>query len=228
MTESSTSLELPDFGSLLQRVQSEQPDPADLQAFWVALRADPALHDHLGDMAAQARGYLARLADPSPVVQALLRHGMQNVIRSLDDPQATPLEKLLADNVGICWARFYIVEMSYTLRAQESCTIAQADYEERRLSHAQLRFVRALESLARVRRLLHPHAQPLQVNIAQAGSQQLNAHVPAALLSPQSPPPKKGRVQAGSRAQLPPAPAPSLAHPPQATPPKRFHKGRFA
>src|SRR5439155_4839738 len=114
-----------DFAALLQRVQSEQPDAADLQAFWVALRADPALHDHLGDLAAQARGLVAEHAHPSAVTQAIVRHGIDCTIRALADPDATPLEKLLADNVGICWARVYLLEEEYTLSAQAERTIAQ-------------------------------------------------------------------------------------------------------
>ena len=224
-----------DFAALLERVQSEQPDAADLKAFWAALQADPALHDSLSDLAAQARGLVAEHAYPSAVTQAIVRHGIESTIRSLADPEATPLEQLLADNVGICWARLYLVEEAYTLGAQAERSIAQADYQERNLGHAHARFLHAVESLARVRRLLRPHAAPLQVNIAQPGSQQLNAQLPPAspaLLSeavntsasrpmtpdlPLAEPERRGAVA---------APAPSA--PEAVAHPKRFHKGRFA
>ncbi len=62
------------------------------------------------------------------------------------------------------------VEQSYTgLMNQTEVVIAQADWWERRMTAAQGRYRRAVESLARVRRLTHPSA--LQINV---GERQVN------------------------------------------------------
>jgi hypothetical protein len=55
---------------------------------------------------------------------------------------------------------------------KQSITLTVGAYWDKRLSMAQKRFMRACESLARVRRL--SRRIPLQVNIAAKGAQQIN------------------------------------------------------
>jgi len=52
-------------------------------------------------------------------------------------------------------------------------TIDQAHFLEKRLNAAQWRFLRAVETLARVRKIAR-RTPPLQVNIATQGGQQVN------------------------------------------------------
>ena len=60
---------------------------------------------------------------------------------------------------------------------QNNPTMTQLQHWERCLSAAHSRFLRALDSLARIRRL--PRSKTVQVNIATEGGQQLNvAHLP--------------------------------------------------
>jgi hypothetical protein len=77
---------------------------------------------------------------------------------------------MLIEQIALCWLRLSIVEVRHADHTTSgSIGISQADYWDRALSAAQRRYLRAIESLARVRRLLHPNA--VQVNI---GAQQVN------------------------------------------------------
>jgi len=82
------------------------------------------------------------------------------------------LEKLLIEQVALCWLRMYLTEMRYTNMMKEQVTLAQATQWEKRLTATQGMYLRAMEALARVRRLVKP--SPVQVNIATQGGQQIN------------------------------------------------------
>ncbi len=66
---------------------------------------------------------------------------------------ASPLERLLIQQVTLCWLNLNAVEYKHSNVMQQSITLTLGIYWEKRLSAAQRRFTRACESLARVRRL---------------------------------------------------------------------------
>ena len=81
---------------------------------------------------------------------------------------APPLERLLIEHVALCWLRVQCVEQRYAQIMAKSITLEQGRYWESRLSASQRRYLRATETLARVRKLRLP---PVQVNI---GEKQVN------------------------------------------------------
>ena len=94
--------------------------------------------------------------------------GMAN----LGHAESSPLERLLIQQVTLCWLNLNLTEYRHTNVMKQSISLAQGIYWDKRLSMAQRQFTRACESLARVRRLLHRN--PVQVNIAAHGGQQVN------------------------------------------------------
>lgn len=65
---------------------------------------------------------------------------------------ASPLVKLLIQQVVLAWMRLGYVEYAYTNITGKSIPIARADYWERKLNATQRRSLRASETLARVRK----------------------------------------------------------------------------
>ena len=88
---------------------------------------------------------------------------------------APTLEQLLIDHIATCRLRIQEVEWRYQAIVcdGESRPIYQMDWRERRLNAAQRRYLRACETLARVRKLTRS-TRAVQVNIAAAGGQQVN------------------------------------------------------
>ena len=106
-----------------------------------------------------------RLVDVSAGDQVALRESL-NVGRlamrqDLGYEEASALDRLLIDQVVLCWLRLHYVEFHHT-------AISNRDHWERKLSATQRRYLRACETLARVRRLRLPS---MQINI---GEKQLN------------------------------------------------------
>lgn len=99
----------------------------------------------------------------------LLEKSMLALRDGLGYEHAPPLEKLMIEQIVFAWADLEYVQMHYAKSAFGSHTLTSGAYWDRRVAGAQARYLRAMEVLARVRRLAMP--QPLQVNI---GGQQVN------------------------------------------------------
>ena len=91
--------------------------------------------------------------------------------RGLGMDQAPMIEKLIIQNIVNNWLRLQWVEYQVTGNMGEGVSREQVGWWEKRLSITQGRYLRALETLARVRRMALPD---LQVNIAKDGGQQIN------------------------------------------------------
>jgi len=158
------------FHKLYKQVDRKKPSERDIQAFRKELEQVPDLWRGLGDMCRQAEYRLIEATNLPRSSQESLRVGMETMRRDLGHAAAVPLERMLIDQIALCWLRLSLVE-AYQANHTSSGTIeiSQADYWNRALTSAQHRYLRAIEALARVRRLLRPHA--MQVNI---GAQQVN------------------------------------------------------
>ena len=73
---------------------------------------------------------------------------------SLAYGEACPIERLLIDQVAVCYLRLNMTEQRYENVTRESHTPTLAACWERKLSSTQRRYLRAVETLVRVRKLL--------------------------------------------------------------------------
>ncbi len=87
---------------------------------------------------------------------------------------APPLERLLIEHIITVRLRVIHAEHKYThCVMNQSITFREGEYWDNLLSSTQARFLRAIETLARVRRLAR-NTPALQINIAREGGQQVN------------------------------------------------------
>ena len=154
---------------LLEQVDRADPDPADRKALTAFLREHPHLWRYVGDLMEQAMLSLIGNLDASAVARIGLRTAVEQLPHDLTRPGDGPLEQLLVQQVTMCWLRLAHVEYHYSaVSTQPSATARQLTYWDKRLNAAQRRYLRAIETLARVRKLTLP---ALQINI---GEQQVN------------------------------------------------------
>ena len=177
------------FLDLLKKTDRQAPDPADLLALRAMLEQNPGLWRVAGDLAhTAAMGVVAKMR-AYPVVAESLKRGWDVMKDELGYQHASPLERLLVEQVVLCWLHLHAIELEYTNLIGASSLSPDADHWERRLSAAQARYLRACETLARIRKLAHS-TPALQVNIAADGGRQIN--VAGAALPLASPPPSGG------------------------------------
>jgi hypothetical protein len=135
-----------------------------------ALQEHPTLWRVAGDLAAQARRHTINELDATPALRELVRYGLEAMQHELGYTDAPILERLVIDQVLLCWLRLNYAEYQYTSITHGEASWKVRDYWERRLSASQQRYTRAIDALVRVRKLARP--MPLQVNI---GGQQVIA-----------------------------------------------------
>lgn len=157
---------------LMQRVDKEKPKKADIDAVYNILAVNPKFTNLLGDLSSLALSTLIQSDYKGRTQQIFIEQHCKKLRGEYGYNESSALEKSLIDHIILCWVRLHSTEQSYTsVRKQNVFTLAQGDYWERRLSMAQSRYLKAVSTLAKVRRLLS--AAPLaQINV---NSQVLNA-----------------------------------------------------
>jgi hypothetical protein len=150
------------------------------QVLW-SLALEPERGAKLLDVPTQIRRNLIEAhTDPQNALVKRLTETQCEMVRAdlLASCTGTPLERLLVDRVVTCWLAAYLADGSAAVGGQYASS--SAEYYLRRQDRAHRRFLQSLEALARVQRLMRPG--PLlamaQLNIAHAGSQQLNMAIP--------------------------------------------------
>jgi hypothetical protein len=98
----------------------------------------------------------------------------------LEGGNCTPLERILCGRIATCWLDVHLADLSFAAKYKGNMTLGQLTFYQARQDRAHKRYLSAVESLARVRRLLRPGPLVAQVNIAQPGANQLNVAAGAA------------------------------------------------
>ena len=153
---------------------SKAMQSGDRQAMQTAMAAYPEAAAQLGNLSIHMQATVTHrmFGDANQsVMLAVTEHTIQ-VKQQLGYDTSNALEKAMIDHALVCWLRLAEAEMKYeALQAENSVTITRQEHWEKRLAMAQHRYLKAVESLAKVRRLLS--AVPLaQINV---NSQVLNA-----------------------------------------------------
>lgn len=162
----STALEL---RSLVAQVDQKKPSAGAKAALRQFLTDNPDIWRNTGDLAEQANLNMIESMQATSAIKESIKHGLGAIERDLAQPGDGELEKLIIRQITGCWLRLSYVEYVVGRNTVEgNFTLNQGYFWERRLSAAQRRYLRAIETLARVRRLNLP---AVQVNI---GAQQMN------------------------------------------------------
>ena len=154
---------------ILARVDRENPDPTAVEELRTALRTAPALSRILCDFAGINNEKVIESLVSGPVGRESLTAQVEAMRDGLGYKTSPDLERGLIEHVVLCWLRVQKAEMVYSQAQTVEMTLSKADWHERRLTAAHGRYMRACDSLARVRRMGRPSA--FQINV---GEQQVN------------------------------------------------------
>jgi hypothetical protein len=158
--------------ALVAQVNKKKPAAGDMAALRDFLDTHPAVWRINGDLAEQANLNMVEMMNAPTAMKESLKHGLGAMAAELTRPGDGELERLIIRQIVGCWLRLSYVEYVVGRNTVESnFTLRQGDFWERRLSAAQRRYLRAVETLARVRRLQLP---AVQVNIAEQQVNQVN------------------------------------------------------
>ena len=158
---------------MLKLARQKKTSEEDVGKLRQQIVSSPATWKMAGDSMASIRNTLVEKMSAG-VLRAIMLAEADILAKQLDYDAAPPLERLLIDQVLTARLRLIHAEKCFNnnLVAADN-TIAQAEYWNGFLSTAQARFLRAIESLARIRRLARI-TPALQINIANEGGKQVN------------------------------------------------------
>ena len=150
--------------SLVGAVDKSKPEAGAVKSLRRFLADNPDLWRNAGDLAEQANLNMIESMTGPTAMKESLKFGLSAMAADLTHPGDGELEKLIIRQIVGCWLRVSYIEYVYSVNTVGGMHMRQADHWERRVSAAQRRYLRAIETLARVRRLRLP---AVQVNIAE-------------------------------------------------------------
>lgn len=169
-----TLADLAPIFDLVARVDRDRPSTSDLLELESALAAHPGVWRTVVDLASRAIDNMLDQLHPTPAVRLALHRGAEELRSALAGGSAgtggSPLESALAEQAAVCWVRLRIFE-TWLVNATDTGDPVTIKFWEARVSSAQGRYLAALESLARIRRLAVRTPQLFQINVA---GQQIN------------------------------------------------------
>jgi hypothetical protein len=116
-----------------------------------------------GNLAVQLVLSVAEKASGDNLAQrAALFHKVRRLKAELAGAAPTPAEELLAERAAVCWLQMHYYDV-LLVQQEETLSLRQAEYQQRRCERAQRRYLAALKALALVRKLALP---ALQLNVA--------------------------------------------------------------
>ena len=162
------------FVEVLQRAYRPNPDRQDIEELQTWLDEYPEIWHLVFDMARVIEANLIRRIVPDQAAHLALEKNVESIRHDLGYEKATALESSLIDNIVLSWLRWQWTEYQLVvLMGAGETGISASEFWERRLSAAQGRYLRACETLAKIRRLA-ARSPTLQVNIASESGQQVN------------------------------------------------------
>lgn len=169
----STAALLKELDDVIKRANKEKPDPKAMRELRDAMDRHPQLWKILFDLGEHTTDALIEMTRGSGAVTESIRRGVVTMRDDMGYQSAMALERGLIEAVVQAWIVQQTTQSLYAKNITGSLTLKQADYWERKVTMTQRRYLRACETLARVRRLLTP---AVQVNVARkqvnvAGSQ---------------------------------------------------------
>lgn len=144
---------------LIKRVNKEKPAPADIEALRQILGKFPHIAKMYGDLSQIAFSQIAESLGERVFREAVRQHG-QNMVEEFEYDRASPMEKLVIQQIVLTWLGYHEAEIRWQMVSQKGATIQQGEYWQRRISMAQSRYLRAIETLARVKKLQEKKPNP--------------------------------------------------------------------
>lgn len=154
---------------LLQRTNKNNPSDKDVRKLQKALRDNPGLWRKYGDLARLTQNQIVDSIPASSAVKESVWRAAPEMRTQMNYDEAPLVERLLIEQVILTWLHYHKTHYVYQLVTDESCTLPRADFWERSINSAQRRYLRAIETLVRVRKL--SGRANIQINIAE---QQVN------------------------------------------------------
>jgi len=157
---------------LISAIDKNKPTEAQRAELVRYLEKTPAIAESLGSV---SRALVERISETlygGGASRIAAKVHLDNMRKELEEAGESPLEKMMIDHILLAWLRLQDVEWFYQNKTSGQYHISEAEHWEKRLSAAQRRFLRASETLVKMRRLMkEPKSPVLNMLLAQQFNQ---------------------------------------------------------
>jgi hypothetical protein len=170
-----TAQEIDEFFGLIEKIDRKNPDKVDIQRAHTLVKKYPEITSFTAGMAGSILKTFLDQLNPQKSQQLFLEAEALNLKKELGYATSNQIEKLLIDQILLCWAGVNYAERRVSCMLTEgNYTYESGRYWQETLTRYQNRYSRAIETLSRVRKLNKSIA--VQFNIATDGGQQVNVN----------------------------------------------------
>lgn len=163
-----------EFVDLVQCVYKQKPNPKDTKDLERWLDEYPEIWHLVFDMSCTIEENLIKGIVSNPGAHLAIKKNSEEIRLGLGFEGASLMEKLLINNIVVSWLRLQWAEYRLIqIMGQDETVMSLVGFWEKRLSVAQPRFLRACETLEKIRKLSAKNPT-MQINIATQSGQQVN------------------------------------------------------
>ena len=161
------------FAEHYNKIKLTDPNPKDIEKLRKIYDSDPTFfYKHSNSFDTVIYDLIEKLEEKNKIVMEGLRMNVAALKISFGHSNSTPIEKILIEQVILSWLRLQITEMFYNMHAVKGQnSIVIIEHWERRLSYVQKRYLRAIETYSKVKKI---NINIRQLNIASGGNLQVN------------------------------------------------------
>lgn len=153
--ETSKKEKIKHLAQLIVEAGGKQPSKAAVKALDKFLEDNPDVWGEVSNMAETVTGALIeKICAGNPAMSSIRTKECCRIVEELGYADSSAVEQLLIKQIIMCWLRLWWTEFyatQFTMAANYNMKVA--DHWEKKLTYAQKRYTRAIESLARVRKI---------------------------------------------------------------------------
>jgi len=150
---------------LVDTVNASKPTKERMAELQKAIVDYPEIFDVLGDTTQSLQTRIMEHISSRPGMVEVMKLRAKTKTRELGYEKGSALERVLIDHVVTAWLRLQMIEWRYQTFSDQGGSFKEGAYWDHKLDAAHKRFLRAVETLAKVRSLLK--RVPVQINVAQ-------------------------------------------------------------
>lgn len=143
-----------DLVALVNRIDKGNPKPEDLKALSKELNEKPQLYRSVGNLQHNVFSDILRESIRSAFLKECAERFIEEMKTELGYQDSTFVEKMLIDEIIMRWLRLQNMETYHKNATSKSHTLEQGIYVDKRLDLAQKRFLRAMNTLVKVRKMI--------------------------------------------------------------------------
>ena len=139
---------------LFKATNKPKPTEEDKELLQKHFAENPELWKKIANLSGRIQESVVEKFSESHLVRESYRHKLSAMRDSLGWNDSSEIEKILIEQVCLNWLRHNFMEMVHFEKTQASHNVETGLYWDKILTGAQKRYLRACESLAKVRKLL--------------------------------------------------------------------------